>query len=142
MGPDGSAAYDAERPKIACAAATARCLVAWYGDTDDGPLVDGELEVFVQGLDASSGSSTADDDVRVSSMAADGQIFFHALSPVVVETSAGDGDLLVAWHGNDDAGGVAPSEHEIYIQRLRLGFLFRDSFESGDATAWSRSWPP
>ena len=74
-------------------------------------------------------------------MGPDGNTFFHALSPVVVSTSAGVGELMVAWHGSDDTGGVAASEHEIYIQRLRADFLFWDGFESADTSRWSSALP-
>ncbi|MBZ0100711.1 MAG: hypothetical protein K8I65_00955 [Thermoanaerobaculia bacterium] len=141
MGPDGDASYDATRPSVAYSAAADRYGVVWYADDDVGGVVDGELELFGQGLEGADGGECGADDFRLSDAGPDGDIFFHALSPVVVATPAGGGELLVAWHGTDDVGGVAPSEHEVYIQRLRADFLFWDGFESGDASAWSLASP-
>ncbi len=141
LGPDGDARFDAVRPWLAHSALFNRYLVAWYGDDDRGELVNDELEVFAQGLDAATGSSLGADDFRLSDMGPDGDTFFHALSPVVVASPGGAGEFLVAWHGSDDTGGVASSEHEVYIQRLRADFLFWDGFESGDTSAWSSSQP-
>lgn len=141
MGPDGDSTYDATRPSVAYSAAADRYWVAWYADDDVGGVVDGELELFGQGLEGSSGAEVGADDFRLSDAGPDGDIFFHALSPVVVATPAGSGAFLVAWHGTDDVGGVTPSEHEVYVQRLRADFLFWDGFESGDVSAWSLASP-
>lgn len=141
MGPDGSAAYDGVRPWVAWSAEQDRYWVAWYGDTDAGPPVVDELELFGQGIEAATGELAGAANFRLSDMGPDGDTFFHALSPVVVSTPTGAGELLVAWHGSDDLGGVSPSEHEIYVQRLRADFLFWDGFESGDVVAWSTVAP-
>lgn len=141
MGPDGDSTFDAVRPWVAVSAERDIYLVVWYGDTDAGGLVDNELELFAQGLAAATGAALGADDFRLTDMGPDGDSFFHALSPVVVSTPAGTGELLVAWHGSDDTGGVSPSEHEIYIQRLRADFLFWDGFESADTSRWSSALP-
>ncbi len=141
MGPDGDSTFDAVRPWVAFSAERDIYLVVWYGDTDAGGLVNDELELFAQGLAAATGAALGTDDFRLTDMGPDGNTFFHALSPVVVSTPAGAGELLVAWHGSDDTGGVSPSEHEIYIQRLRADFLFWDGFESADSSRWSSASP-
>jgi hypothetical protein len=141
MGPDGDASFDAVRPWVAYSQPQDLYLVVWYGDTNTGLLADDELEVHARGLVAATGGALGGDDFRLSDMGPDGDWFFHALSPVVVPTAAGGGEFLVAWHGTDDAGGVAPSEHEIYTQRLRADFLFWDGFESGSVAAWSAVAP-
>jgi hypothetical protein len=137
MGPDGEASYDATRPWVSYSALADRYWVVWYADDDVGGVVDGELELFGQGLEGADGGECGADDFRLSDAGPDGDVFFHALSPVVVATPAGSGEFLVAWHGSDDIGGVAPSEHEVYVQRLRADFLFWDGFETGDTSGWS-----
>jgi len=139
MGPDGDAAYDAFVPRVAYSPQSSAYLVAWYGDDDAGGLVEGELEVHARYLRAATGAPFGALDLRVSDMGPDGDTFYHALSPVVVATTAGAGEFLAAWHGTDSTGGVAPSEHEIYVQRLLADFLFWDDFERGDTSAW---WSP
>ena len=141
MGPASNPAYDADRPWVAFSAERDIYLVVWYGDTDGGGLVDNELELFGQGLATATGAEVGADDFRLTDMGPGGNTFFHALSPIVVSTPAGAGELLVAWHGSDDVGGVAASEHEIYIQRLRADFLFWDGFESADTARWSSASP-
>ena len=42
---------------------------------------------------------------------------------------------LVLWRGDDDEGGLANDEGEIFGQRLGHS-LFADGFESGDLGAW------
>ena len=48
MGPDGDAAYDAERPAVAYNPERDEFLVVWAGDTNTGGLVDNEDEVWAQ----------------------------------------------------------------------------------------------
>lgn len=141
MGPDGDSTFDAVRPWVAYSAARDLYVVVWYGDTGTGGLVNDELEIFAQGLAAATGAALGGDDFRLTDMGPDGNTFFHALSPIVVSTPVGTGELLVVWHGSDDSGGVAASEHEIYIQRLRADFLFWDGFESADTARWSSASP-
>src|SRR5690606_33886525 len=52
MGPDGDAAFDAERPAVAWNPRTGTWLVVWQGDTTGGDLVDGELEVWARAVTA------------------------------------------------------------------------------------------
>lgn len=47
MGPDGDAAYLAERSAVACGSA-GQCLIVWSGDDDTIPMVDDEYEIFGQ----------------------------------------------------------------------------------------------
>jgi hypothetical protein len=141
MGPDGDAYRDATRPRVAYSAASNLFLVVWQAPIDASSFPSFEHEVFARGLEAPTGSALGPDDFRVSDMGPDGNSTYVAHGPAVVATDAGDGDFLVVWQGNDDTGGVAANEIEVYIQRLRVGFLFRDGFDSGDPSAWSAESP-
>jgi hypothetical protein len=48
MGPDGDAAYGADRPAVAVASESRTALTVWQGDDDAAPLVEGEVEVLGQ----------------------------------------------------------------------------------------------
>ena len=52
MGPNGDTTYSAEDPAVVYNPTSDEYLVAWEGDDNPGPLVEGEDEVFVQRLDA------------------------------------------------------------------------------------------
>jgi hypothetical protein len=116
MGPEGNAAFDALRPDVTYNPVAGEYLVAWQGDDDTAPLVDNEQEIFVQRLSA-TGVAVGADDVRISDMGADGAATADAVTPAIAVDRTGGG-YLVAWSGDDGAGGLADDETEIFVQRL------------------------
>ncbi len=91
-------------------------LVVWDGDDDTGPLVEGELEIFGQRLNAdpSSFGEVGTNDFRISDMGIDGNRDFGAFSPAVAHNS-NDNEYLVVWQGDETS---ADEELEIFGQRL------------------------
>ncbi len=116
MGPDGDTSYSAVRPAVALNPADGEYLVVWFGDDDVGPLVDDELEVFGQRLNAATGAEMPPNDFRISSMGPDGAVGFGARSPDVAYNSQ-QNEYFVVWTGDD----VLPGETEVYGQRLAGG---------------------
>ena len=116
MGPDGDPAYSADNPVVAHNSRTNQYLVAWEGDDDTGPLVEGEDEIYVQRL-AASGAQVGTNDRRVSDAGPDGDRDFEANVPSLAYNPATD-EYLAAWEADDDTGALVESEFEIYVQRL------------------------
>ena len=116
MGPDGDTAYTAENPDVTYNPTSDQYLVAWEGDDDTGPLVEGEEEVFVQRLSA-TGAQVGANDRRVSDMGPNGDAAFSADNPAVAHDSRSN-QYLVAWEGDAAAGPLVEGEFEIYVQRL------------------------
>jgi hypothetical protein len=101
-------AYDPDRNQY---------LVAWAaGDNRDG-MVAGEHEIFVQRLDAATGSEIGADDQRISSMGGLGDAAYDAERPAVVYNGV-HGEFLVAWSGDDSSLFQADDEFEIFVQRI------------------------
>ena len=115
-GPDGDTTFSADNPVVAHNSTSNEYLVAWEGDDDTGPLVEGEDEIFVQRL-AANGTEEGANDRRVSDMGPDGDAAFDAEEPSLAHNPASD-EYLVAWHGIDDAGALVVNEFEIFVQRL------------------------
>jgi hypothetical protein len=122
--PAGSpaAAYDATRNEYA---------VVWNGSSSL------DSEISLQRL-THKGAETAPDDLLVSDMGG-GSNAFDATNPAL---AVGPGAwLLVAWQGNDNTGGLAVNEVEIFGQLLDLSQIFADGLESGDFSAWAFKQP-
>ena len=102
MGPNGDTAFSAEDPAVAYNPTSDQYLVAWEGDDDAGPLVDGEDEIFVQRLSA-NGAQVGANDRRVSDMGPNGDVDFSADNPAVAHNPTSN-QYLVAWEGDDDTG--------------------------------------
>ncbi len=119
MGPAGNADFGAFDPSVAHNPADDEYLVVWTGDDDTGALVEGELEIFGQRLDAAAGSfgEVGANDFRISDMGPAGNADFGAFLPAVAHDAV-DGEYLVVWHGEDDTGALAVGESEIFGQRL------------------------
>ena len=100
MGTDGSTSTSrsASHARVAFRPDAAEYLVVWRAD-DDLPLVNDELEVFGQVVDA-SGAAVGLDDFRISDMGTDGDKWRAAQFPRVVFAGA-TGEYLVAWLGDD-----------------------------------------
>ncbi len=115
MGPDGDPAFGAFRPSIAYNSLDNEYLVVWYGDDDSFALANDEFEIYGQRLDAAGAAiGTA---FRISDMGGDGDPTFFARHPEVAYNSAGN-EYLVAWEGEDNAGGLVAGETEIFGQLI------------------------
>lgn len=126
-------------PDLAYNALNNEFMVTWSGeDTVDG-MVNNEEEVFVQRLTADIAGSGPNDE-RVSDVGGLGNFLRRAVVPVIAANTV-NGQFLVAWQADDDVGGLAQGENEIYIQRMEGSALFVDGFETGDAAAWSALVP-
>jgi hypothetical protein len=116
MGPDGDAAYDASYPAVAYNAIEGEYLVVWYGDDDTGALVDNELEIYGQRIEAATGAQIGP-DLRLSDLGPDGDPDYAAAQPAVAYNPQ-ENEYLVVWHGDDNTGALADEEFEVYGQRL------------------------
>ncbi|MGH1366422.1 MAG: T9SS type A sorting domain-containing protein [Calditrichia bacterium] len=112
VGPDEQINFDAFEPAVAYNSVNNEYLVVWYGDDDQGTLVNDELEIFGQLL-AADGTELGDDDFRISSMGTDGSLDASALSPDVA-FSNDDNMFIVVWHGDDASNGTIDDEFEVF----------------------------
>jgi hypothetical protein len=87
------------------------------GDDDSGALVDDEVEVYGQRLDASTGAEVGANDFRISDMGPDGNANIDGGLAAVAYNSTAD-EYLVVWIGDDPGGAKVNDEWEIYGQRL------------------------
>jgi len=117
MGPDADVAFGAFRPDVAFSGSSNQYLVVWYGDDDQGTLVDDEFEIYGQLLDA-SGTPIGGNDFRISDMGPDGNPSFDALNPAVAYNSSKD-EFLVVWHADNNGTFQIDDEFEIFGQRLK-----------------------
>jgi len=147
MGGTGDPDYDANYPAVTYNSAANEYLAVWEGDENTGGLVDGELEIFMQRLDAATGTAVGANDFRLSDMGSDGDTDYDARIPTVTYNSMDD-EYLVAWYGDDDTGGLVNMEYEIFSQRVdgttgaQIGTDFRLSDMGGTGnTIFSASYP-
>lgn len=132
--------YDAEMPQVVFNPVTRSFLVTFRADDNVAGQIDGELEIFVQEIAAGSGAEVGPNDDRVSDMGPNGSFQYQTAFPALaVDTTRGH--YLVAWRGDDNQGGLADNEWEIFGQRLRGATFFTDGFEIGDTSAWSATTP-
>ena len=115
MGPTGNIDFDAFHPSVAYNAIDNEYLVVWEGDDNTGNLVAGEFEIFGQLLTADGFEIGT--DFRISEMGPDGNNDFAARNPSVAYNSI-DNTYLVVWEGDDNTGGLALGEIEIFGQLL------------------------
>lgn len=130
MGPLYDPAYRGQQPAVAYNSSDDEFYVAWSGDSNVGSLVSGEYEIYGKRLDAVTGGALSGQQ-RLSAMGPDGDPAYTAQSPAVAY-SPGENNYLVAWHGDDDTGGLVDNELEIFGQRVAadgtaLGSDFRIS---------------
>jgi hypothetical protein len=111
-------AYDAGYPDVAYNSSDDEYLVVWYGEDDEGGLIEGEREIFGQRLN-SNGDREPPNDYRISEMGGTGNLVGSVEPPAVAYNSDAH-EYLVAWSGYTDVGGPVP-EHEIFVQRLAPG---------------------
>jgi hypothetical protein len=122
MGPDGDgmAGFNAFIPDVAYSSGSGEYLVVWYGDDDIGALVEGELEIFGQRLEGSTGAEVGANDFRISEMGPDGNRLFDAVLPAVTYNFDSD-QYLVVWSGEDHAAPLVMDEFEIFAQAIDAG---------------------
>ncbi|MCF6287137.1 MAG: hypothetical protein L3K26_18415, partial [Candidatus Hydrogenedentes bacterium] len=123
MGPDQNTPYSLFQVHAAYNSVNNEFLVVWAGEDNTAPLVDGEIEIFGQRIDATTGSELGTNDFRISDMGDDSETdpsvrtSFFALDPQV-SYNATNNEYLVVWMGNDDTAPTVSGENEIYGQRL------------------------
>jgi len=125
MGPDGDTDWAAWRPDVAYSATTNEYLVVWAGDDPgdygNGPLVDGEFEIYGQRLAANPLLEVGVDDFRISAAGPDGNWAYDAFHPQVQARSEG---WIVVWRGDDDGswdgGDPVKESYEVFAQDLSL----------------------
>jgi hypothetical protein len=103
MGPDGDSGFRANTPRVAVGPGGSEYLVAFDGEDDTPALLNGGFEVFAQRL-APDGAEIGGDDVRVSTMGAEGDPLSDGLAASVAYGSRAN-EYLIAWEGDT---GVAP----------------------------------
>lgn len=101
MGPDGTTDYNAYAAVVAYNSADNQYLVAWYGDDNTGGLVDNELEIFGQRIDATTGAEIGANDFRISEMGPNGSTKHSAIGLAVVYNT-NTSQYLVVWAGDDN----------------------------------------
>lgn len=116
MGPDANLSFRASRSAVAYNSTGHEYLVVWEGNDGAGAMADDESEIFGQRIDAATGVEIGS-DFRISDMGPDGNIDFGGFTPAVAY-NATDNEYLVVWEGDDDTGGLADNELEIFGQRL------------------------
>ncbi len=147
MGPDGDTAFVAHNAAVAYSPAQHEYLVVWAGSDDTGSLVAGELEVFGQRIDATTGAEVGANDFRVSDMGPDGDPAFTTSLAAVAYNSTAD-EYFVVWQGEEDSGPLGAPQQEIHGQRIdaatgtEVGTNdFRISDMGSESGGWFGSWP-
>jgi hypothetical protein len=108
-GPDGDAAIDAVRPSIVTDASAGEVFVTWSANAPDGG---GAFDVYAQRLDPSTGIEVGTDDLRLSTMGADGATGFSGFAPVVASISGRE--YGVVWRGDD----TTDDAFEMHVQTV------------------------
>ncbi|MDY7075302.1 MAG: FG-GAP-like repeat-containing protein [Chloroflexota bacterium] len=120
MGGTGNADYDGNDAAVAYNSANNEYLVVWHGEDNTGSLADNEREIWGQRIygDRSSGDEVGNNDFRISDMGTtDGDTTYNGYYAAVAYNSANN-EYLVVWQGDDDVGGLANDEGEIFAQRI------------------------
>ena len=117
VGGVGDPNYDvAWGPEVAYNAILDQYLVVWGGEDNVGGMINGEWEIFAQAL-TSDIQGVGPNDERISDVGGIGELTYATYSPVVAANSE-NGQFLVAWHGDDNVGGLVDGEYEVFIQRV------------------------
>src|SRR3989304_5491550 len=117
MGPDGNTSFGAFNPAVAYNRVNNEYLVVWQGDDDTAPLVDNELEIFGQRIDAAPGAQLGTNDFGIRHMGPNGDTSFVAVGPAVAYNRVNN-QYLVVWHGDDNTAPLVAGEFEIFGQRI------------------------
>ncbi len=118
MGPDGNASYDARNPDVAYNSSANEYLVVWYGDTDNGGVIEGEFEIWGKRINASNGQAIGN-QFRISQMGPTANRSYDAIDPKVAYNSTNN-TYLVVWRGEDGNLANAIGEFEIYGQQISV----------------------
>jgi hypothetical protein len=108
-GPDGDAAVDAVRPSIVADASAGEVFVVWSANAPDGG---GGFEVYAQRVDPATGTEIGTDDLRLSTMGADGATAFSGFSPAVANIAGRE--YGVVWRGDD----TTDDAFEMHVQTV------------------------
>ncbi len=115
---NGSGDIDAFSPEIAYNSLNNEYMVSWQADDTDTPgIIDGDLEMFAQRIDASDGSDIGS-EFRVSDANGTGTTDSSTTNPMIAYNSVNN-EFLITWDSADtDTVGIFPGEGEIFGQRL------------------------
>jgi hypothetical protein len=113
---NGSATYGAFEPTVVWNPVHEEYLVVWHGDDNVGGLVNDELEIFGQRLDA-VGTEIGADDFRISDMGGTGDVSRYGRVANLAWSSVED-EYLVVWVGDDDVPPLVDDEREVFGQLL------------------------
>lgn len=116
-GGDGDAAYGAFNPSVAYNSVDNEYLVVWMGDDNVGGLVDNEMEVFSQRMDATLGG-LGGNDYRLSDVGGIGDATYRVTWGPDLAYNALNNEYMVAWAGEDTVDGMVNNEEEIFVQRM------------------------
>jgi hypothetical protein len=105
MGGTGDTAFGGRSPSVAYNSTDNEFLVVWWGDDNEGGLVDDEHEIFGQLIDAATGVEIGTNDFRISIMGGTGDPAYPALDPSVAYNPTNN-EYLVVWSGQDNLGGL------------------------------------
>ena len=120
LGPDGNTSFGATVGGVSYFSGSNEYLVVWSGDDNTGLLVNDEIEIFGQRLNAASGAEIGSNDFRLSDLGPDGDTSFGVLSGAVaaVAFNSANNEYLVVVEGDDDEGGLLEDQREIFGQRV------------------------
>jgi hypothetical protein len=113
MGPIGNNNYDAFKPKVDYIAQSEQYAVAFRGDD----TVDGEFEIYLQRLDASSLIRIGKKGERLSHAGPDNNILYDARR-VALTHNQSTGDVMVIWEQENESETQTLGELEIYSSSI------------------------
>lgn len=113
---DGSTSFGAFEPAVTYNSRDNQYLAVWQGDDDASPLVDEEIEIFGQRIDAATGAEVGTNDLRLSDMGPVGDANFNA-STSAVAYNVTNNEYLAVWKA-DDGPPLVNFEFEIFGQRF------------------------
>ncbi len=141
MGPDGSTLYKPENPHVVWNSTDNEYLVVWSSDDNSSTIINDDNEIFVQRI-SNTGAEIGDNDIRISDVGyVNDDQYYDASYPKAAYNST-DNEYLVVWSADDNQGGGAQHEEEIWGQRLsniaaEIGtndFRISDAGDIGDNT--------
>ncbi|HSN54664.1 MAG TPA: hypothetical protein VLT32_08315 [Candidatus Sulfomarinibacteraceae bacterium] len=116
MGGTGDPNYDAFHPSVAYNPRRDEYLVVWWGDDNVGGVVEDEFEVFSQRFTPDV-VGLGPNDFRLSDVGGLGDPYYDVFWTDVAYSPILD-QYLVVWAGEDNVGGLASGELEIFAQML------------------------
>ena len=127
MGPNGSTSYSGSNPDVVYNPLNREYVVVWRGDDNTAPLVDDELEIYAQRLNATGGLVGARTRVSVQgndaeANAANRQLIFAA-DPRIAHDPVSN-RYIVVWYGDSDVAPMVNNEVEIWGRLLNTNLSF------------------